>query len=91
MRMTLGDILMSLGAVAVLVLTLLAADHRIRDQISMQVAVGQSSTEWLGAGARLVDMGRGVYVTARDQSVEHAPLVIFCAVALGLVILMVKS
>ena len=90
MRITLGDVFMSLGAVAVLLLTLLAVDHRVRDEISWRMAVGRPSAELRETGGRLHNLGHVVYVAARDQSLDHAPLVTFVVVAAGLVILMLK-
>ncbi len=89
-RLAFGDVLLSGGGLAVLLLTLVAVDDRVREQISQHLARASASTELIDAGSHVRDLASVVFEAARDQSIEHAPLVIFALVATVLVLFMLR-
>ena len=91
MRRAFSDTLISVMALGALVLILASLDDRVRDQISMQMTSGQASAQMAGAGVTASNL-TGVVVTAvRDQSIEHAPLVIFVLAAGVLMLFMLRT
>jgi hypothetical protein len=90
MRRAFGEALMSAGTVAILLLVLVAADHRVRDQISERV-VARPSVELTSASRQLNDLTNIVTRAARDQSRGHAPLLIFTLAAAVLVVFMLRT
>jgi hypothetical protein len=89
MRRAFGEALMSAGTVAVLLLALVAVDSRVRDEISRRVA--RPSVELAGAGQHVRDLTSVIAEAARDQSLGHAPLLIFALAATVLVLLMLRT
>ena len=90
MRRAFGEALMSAGALAILLLVLVAVDDRVREQISLRVAV-RSTVELASAGERVRDLTTVIAEAVRDQSVEHAPLLIFTLSAFVLVMFMLRT
>lgn len=90
MRRPFRDALLSVGALAVLLLTLVAVDDRVREQVSLRLAK-PSSAELASAGERVRDLAAVVLEAARDQSLEHAPLMIFVLAATVLVLFMLRT
>ena len=89
MRRAFGETLMSAGTVGVLLLVLVAADSRVRDEISRRVA--RPSVELADAGQHVRDLTSIIAEAARHQSLEHAPLLIFALAATVLVLLMLRT
>ena len=81
---------MSVGAVVILLLALIAFDDRVRDHISRRV-VTHPSVELASAGRQLQDFTSVIASAARDQSLGHAPLLIFTLVAAVLVLFMLRT
>ena len=90
MRRAFGEALMSAGALAILLLALVAVDDRVREQISLRLTTGPS-VELAHAGARVRDLTTVIVEAARDQSIEHAPLLIFVLAATVLVMFMLRT
>ena len=90
MRRAFKEALMSAGALAVLLLALVAVDDRVREQISLRVA-RPSPVELARAGERVRDLTTVIVEAAREQSVEHAPLLIFTLSATVLVMFMLRT
>jgi hypothetical protein len=69
---------------------LIAADSRVRDRLTaaFSTATHSGATEWT---ARVDAIGSAVLRAARDQSIEHAPMLIFAAVAAVLVVFMLRT
>jgi hypothetical protein len=87
-----GDVLMSLGTLAVLVLVIVAADPRVRDVIRQRVGTpALASSEMTSASARTRGMVRYVVHLAQDQSQRNAPLMIFLAAASMLTAFMIRT
>ena len=91
MRRGFGDVLMSLGALLVLMFMLAAIDGRVREQISLRLGSGTTSAQVADAGATVRNLAGVVFVAVRDQSIEHAPLVLFVIAALVLVFFMLRT
>ena len=90
MRRAFSDALMSAGALAILLLALVALDHRVREQISLRLTA-RPSVALANAGERVRDLTTVIVEVARDQSVEHAPLLIFALSATVLVMFMLRT
>ena len=90
MRRAFGEGLMSVGALAILVLALIAIDDRVREQVWMRWSA-PSPAQLSNAGENVRDLTSVIYVAARDQSLEHAPLLIFGLGATVLVLVMLRT
>jgi hypothetical protein len=84
-----SDFLISAGALVALVLTLAAFDGRVREQISLRIA--SPATQVAGAGVAARNLASVVLDAVRDQSIEHAPLVIFVLAATVLLLFMLRT
>ena len=91
MRRAFGEGLMSAAALGAILLTLIAIDERVREQVWMRFASPPSAAELSHAGANVRDLGAVILEAARDQSLEHAPLLIFGLVAIVLVLFMLRT
>ena len=86
-----SDVLISAGALLALVVMLAAFDVRVREQISLRVGAGRPSTQVADAGVAIRDVASVIVTAVRDQSIEHAPLVIFVLAATVLVLFMLRT
>ena len=91
MRRAFGEGLMSVGALSAVMLTLIAVDERVREQVWLRLASPPSTTQLSQAGANMRDLTRVVLEALRDQSLSHAPLLIFGLVAVVLVLFMLRT
>lgn len=87
MRRAAQDALISIGALAVLLLGLVSIDARVREHAD-RIMNGAASADF---GQQLSSIGSMVLVAARDQSVAHAPLAIFVAAAAVLLLAMLRT
>ena len=90
MRRAFREALMSAGTVVILLLVLIAFDDRVRDHLSRRV-VARPSVELASAGRQLGDFTTVIVGVARDQSLGHAPLLIFTLAAAVLVLFMLRT
>ena len=68
---------------------LVSVDDRVRERFSAVVGSGgQGLTPW---GDRVSDLGDALISALRYQSIENAPLLVFTAVGVVLVVFMLKS
>ena len=88
-RRVVSEWLVSAAALTVLLLALVAIDDRVREQIVLRVSAGPAE-QLAGLGSRLRDIAAILAIAARDQSIEHAPLVIFVLAAAVLVLFMLR-
>jgi hypothetical protein len=79
------------GGLVALVIGLCAIDDRVRDQFARLVDGRGPSPEIATVVARLQDLAFIVIQAVKDQSIEHAPLVIFGLAAMVLVLLMLRT
>src|SRR5262245_27714654 len=84
------DAFVSLGALTLLMVTLVAIDERVREQITSRLHAGPSA-QIADIGSRLQDVAAIVMVAAKNQSIEHAPMVIFVVAATVLVLFMLRT
>lgn len=91
MRRAFSDTLISVMALGALVLILASFDDRIREQITLGVSPGHASAKVADASATVSNLTGAVVVAMRDQSIEHAPLVIFVLAATVLVLFMLRT
>jgi hypothetical protein len=90
LRRVFSDALVSTAAVGSLLLVLVAADDRVRDQVH-RFSAANPSTALAQAGGQLRGALTIVMETARDQGLEHAPLLIFVLVATVLLLAMSRT
>src|SRR5439155_9248290 len=91
MRRAFGDTLISLGALATLLATLVMVDDRVREQVSMRFSGRTPSGELADASVHIRHIAGVVIDAARYQSVEHAPLMIFVLAATVLTLFMLRT
>jgi hypothetical protein len=87
----LTDALLSIGALGVLLVTLISVDERVRQRVAGLLTSTPDSSDLVDAGAQLHDISAVLLAAARDQSIEHAPLLVFAAAAIVLVLCMVRT
>jgi hypothetical protein len=90
MRRVFGDAMISLGAVVVLLITLVSVDPRVRDQVS-PLWGGHGSSAITSISMQVRQVSSSVFSAARDQSEAHAPLMIFALAATVLVLFMLRT
>jgi len=89
MRRVLGDALISAGAMLILLLVLVSVDDRVRERVSALATPSRS--ELVSAGTMVGQVSAVVVRAVRDQSVEHAPMMIFAVAATVLVLCMLRT
>ena len=80
---------MSAGTVVILLLVLIAYDDGVRDHLARRVA--HPSVEVASIARQLHDLTTVIVAAARDQSLGHAPLLIFTLAAAVLVLFMLRT
>ena len=91
MRRAFGDTLISIASVLVLLVALVVFDGRVREKALLLLSGKQASADLASVGERVNDLGRIVVQVARDQGMEHAPLMIFVLAATVLVLFMLRT
>jgi len=90
MRRQLREVVLSVGAVVLLLLLLTAMDDRVRDQVSLRV-VAHPTVELASAGRQARDLTTVIAEAARYQTIGHAPLLIFTMAAAVLMLFMLRT
>jgi len=90
MRRALNEALMSVATVALLLLVLVAFDDRVRSEVRLRLT-SHPTQQLAAAGEQARDLTSVIAQAARDQSVAHAPLVIFSVAATVLVVFMLRT
>ena len=80
-----------MGALCVLITMLATFDPRVREQIALRMSAGQPSAQVAQAGATIRSLSSVVVEAVRDQSIEHAPLVIFVLAGSVLLLFMLRT
>lgn len=91
MRRGFGEALISLGALAILILALVTFDPRVREQVQLRFSSARASSELVNAGANARELATVMFIAARDQSLDHAALTIFVVAASVLVVFMLRT
>ena len=91
MRRALSEATISLFALIVLLVALVSVDERVRQHVASMLSTTPNSSELAGAGKEVTTLALVVFDAVKDQSVAHAPLVIFALAATVLVLFMVRT
>ena len=91
MQRVIKDALISVGAVGLLIVGLVSIDDRVRERVTEILKEPPSSAEIAGTGAQVAQVSNVIYKAARDQSVEHAPMVVFGVAGAVLVLFMLRT
>jgi hypothetical protein len=91
MRRGLGEAAISLFALVVLLVALVSIDDRVRQHVASMVSTSPNSSELAGAGKEITTLALVVFDAVKDQSVAHAPMVIFALAATVLVLFMLRT
>ena len=90
LRRACGDALLSATAIGIVLIVLVVADDRVRDHVNSITMTAPQIT--LGAvGAEVREVTSVLILSAKTQSLEHGPVVVFVTVAAVLVLAMVRS
>ena len=90
MRRKLSEIVMSIGAVGLLLLVLISFDSRVREQFSLRWTAGPTA-ELAAAGQTARQLTAVMALAAREQSREHTVMLLFVVGAGVLVLFMVRT
>ena len=89
MRRAFGETAMSIGAMGIVLLALVSIDPQVREQISLRIS--RPSIPIAEAGQQMHSLSTVVATAVRDQSIDHAPMLIFVLVAAVLVLFMTRT
>jgi hypothetical protein len=89
MRRSFAEAAMSIAAVGLLLLALVAIDPRVRDQVSLRIS--HPSADLSQAGQQMQDLTTVVTTALRDQSIEHAPMLLFVLTGTVLFFFMIRT
>ena len=89
MRRVFKDALISGAALIILLLGLVAIDHRVRERVEAAV-MGDPSSDVRSATAMASEVTGVIVVAARDQSIDRAPMMVFVFAATVLVLGMLR-
>jgi hypothetical protein len=91
MRRRAGEMLLSAFGLLLLVSVLVVFDSRVRDRVSTIVAGNNASANAESVTAVAGELGSALFDSAREQSREHAPLLVFGTAAIVLVTFMLRT
>jgi hypothetical protein len=89
-RRAVSDTMITAGGALVLIMALVIFDDRVREQVSMRLHA-QPAEQIVSAGHEVRNMTAMIVQAAHDQSITHAPLVIFSVAALVLTVFMLRT
>jgi len=90
MRRAFGEAMMSAGALGLLLVGLVLFDSRVREQISLRFGT-HPSAQLTATGQQVHDLTSVIIQAVRDQSIEHAPLMIFVVAGSVLLLFMLRT
>ena len=90
-RRVFGDALLSGGALVLLLLALVAVDDRVRHQFSQGFRDAKPAADLAEASSRVQDIVTVIIDAARNQAMEHAPLMLFAFAGTALVLFMIRT
>ena len=90
MRRAVGDALISAAALLILLVALVSIDERVRDRVTGIVRGETVSSELANVRSGVGQTAAVIFDAAKDQSIEHAPLVIFAVAGTALVLAMLR-
>jgi hypothetical protein len=68
-----------------------AFDGRVRDQIALRMSPGQPTAQIAQASATVRSLSAVIAEAVRDQTIEHAPMVIFVGAGTVLLLFMLRT
>jgi len=86
-----GDTLISIFALSALLITFIAVDDGVREQVSMRFHNRTASMEFAEFSRQANDIAGVVMMALRDRGLEHGPILIFALAAIVLVIFMLRT
>ena len=90
MRRVMSEAMITAGSAVALIAGLVMIDANVREQVSLRLAAPPSATlAATSTGVR--DFTAVLWMAARDQTLEHAPLTIFTVAAVVLVLFMLRT
>ena len=89
MQRVFKDALISSAALLILLIALVAIDNRVRERVVAAVQ-GDLSSDVRSATSMASEVASVVVIAARDQSIDHAPMVVFVFAATVLVLGMLR-
>jgi hypothetical protein len=90
-KRAIGDAMISVGAVCALIVLLVAFNAPLREEIAMRVNAGRPAVQAANLESTIRNVASILFVAARDQSIEHAPLVLFVLAAIVLFMFMLRT
>ena len=91
LRRWLTDALLTAGALLLVLAVLIGFDTRVREQVNDQIHGRRAASEIAYAGSGVRDFANTIVQVAKDQSEEHASLMILAVAAGVLVLFMVRT
>jgi hypothetical protein len=90
-RRAIGDAAMSVGALCALFVLLVSFNAPLREEVSRRIGAGRPAVQAANMESTVRNIASVLFVAARDQSIEHAPLVLFVLAAIVLFMFMLRT
>ena len=90
-KRAIGDAVMSVGALCVLFVLLVSFNAPLREEVSRRIGAGRPTVQAANMEATVRNVASVLFVAARDQSIAHAPLVLFVLAAIVLFMFMLRT
>ena len=90
-KRAIGDAVMSVGALCVLFVLLVSFNAPLREEVSRRVSAGRPTVQAANIESTVRNVASVLFVAARDQSIAHAPLVLFVLAAIVLFMFMLRT
>jgi len=90
-KRAIGEVLISMGTLCVLVFLLVNFNEPLRQEVALRISAGHPAAQAASVQATILNVASIVFIAARDQSIEHAPLVIFVLAAVVLFGFMLRT
>jgi hypothetical protein len=90
MRRAYSEVLLSAGALGLVLAVLVATNDRVREQVTRYTSP-RASAELVDAGARARATAVVALRTVKEESLAHAPLTVFVVAASVLTLFMVRT
>ena len=90
-KRAIGEAVMSVGALCVLFVLLLSFNAPLREEVSRRIGAGRPTVQAANMEATVRNVASVLFVAARDQSIAHAPLVLFVLAAIVLFMFMLRT
>jgi len=91
MRRAFSDVLMSMGAVSIVLIVLIGFDGELRQQVTQRVNRSHSSTELVTVGEQARDLVNVAVQIVKSESEQHTTLMLFLLAATVLTLFMVRT